>query len=402
MLEFFPFLPLLSFLFVFGLGAFVLYKFFLQRKETLLVLFLFCMSIAIWLFGTFIMFLNKNSENAIFWDKFVYIGVVFIPALMYHFALTFTENKKRKFSLVVAYIISTFFLALIPTKFLVDGLFVYKWGVHTKAQPLHDLFMIYLVIIIFSFLFMVYDYYKKTKIDRYKNQAIFIFIAFFLLMFTGIFAFLPAYQIPVWPFPFASGFLFIVVLSYATLKYKLLDLLTAKAFLFTYINDITYNLSSGLSVVNDQEVYEAIKNFNKPNLLENSSLLRLGLVKVFLHKDKAKTPVDALKLLLKEAIEDLKPDNYSDRRLKQNLKHHLLTMLAFEDAEEGQILWELGFDEYPVRIMSRENNLRSPIFQVKSPSDFTYTSRNAYLALKKEAIHDVTWRISYLEKLSKR
>ena len=76
--------------------------------------------------------------------------------------------------------------------------------------------------------------------------------------------------------------------------------------------------------------------------------------------------------------------------------------MLMKEAEEGQILWELGFEEYPVRIMSKERNLRPSMFKIESPSDYYYTSRNAYLALKKEAIHDVTWRISYLEKLSKK
>jgi hypothetical protein len=170
----------------------------------------------------------------------------------------------------------------------------------------------------------------------------------------------------------------------------------------TFVNDLIYNALSGFSVVSDEEVALVLKNYNNPRVLEDSQLLKLGFVACKVKNGDVKTPIDALKLALGEAIEDLKPSNYSTRRVKENLKYHLLTMFVFDGAEEGQILWELGFDEYPVRIMSRERNLRKPLFEVKSPSDYTYTSRNAFLALKKEAIHDITWRISYLEKLSKR
>jgi len=38
------------------------------------------------------------------------------------------------------------------------------------------------------------------------------------------------------------------------------------------------------------------------------------------------------------------------------------------------------------------------LFKITAASDYSYTSRNAYLALKREAIHDLAWRISYLEK----
>ena len=74
-------------------------------------------------------------------------------------------------------------------------------------------------------------------------------------------------------------------------------------------------------------------------------------------------------------------------------------MLAFDQAEEGQILWELGFGEYPVKIMRRESESRPPFFQAKAISDYPYASRNAFMALRKEALHGVAWRISYLEKL---
>lgn len=168
----------------------------------------------------------------------------------------------------------------------------------------------------------------------------------------------------------------------------------------TFINDILYNILSGFSVVTDQEVSEVLKNYNNPGKVENCSLLRLSIVKRRIQKDTL--PVDALREVVREAIEYFKPENEPNHRIKSNLKYQLLKMIAFDQAEEGQILWELGFMEYPTRIISNEKIGREPLFFTESASDYSYTSRNAYLALKKEVIHDVAWRISYLEKLSKR
>lgn len=176
----------------------------------------------------------------------------------------------------------------------------------------------------------------------------------------------------------------------------------AYKWLTTFIQDIVYNLSSGLSIVNDEEVYSALRNYYHPERLESSSLLRLNLINKEVARGITETPVDGLRKLIKESVEYLKPNENTDRRTKQNLKYHLLRMLAFDQAEEGQILWELGFEEYPLRILSRETDERPPLFKSQSPSDYTYTSRNAFMALKKEAVHDVAWRISYLEKLSKK
>lgn len=168
----------------------------------------------------------------------------------------------------------------------------------------------------------------------------------------------------------------------------------------TFINDIVFNIASGLSIVNDSEVYEAIKNYSDPAKLENSTLLRLNIISRKVNG--GLLPIDALCEVIEEAVEYFKPKEDGHRRIKNYLKYQLLKMIVFDEAEEGQILWELGFEEYPVRIMSKEGESRPPLFRVNSAADYSYTSRNAYLALKREAVHDVTWRISYLEKMSKR
>lgn len=175
--------------------------------------------------------------------------------------------------------------------------------------------------------------------------------------------------------------------------YLVIAALPSYSWVMTFINDFSFNPSLGLSVVNDIEVLQAIKNYYRPEQLEDNALLRLQIVK----SNHKKTPIDALKIIIEQAIKYFKPKDAS-RRTKQNLKYQILKMIAFDQAEEGQILWELGFEDYPVRIMSNERKERPPKFRAESPADYSYISRNAYLVLKKEAIHNVTWRISYLEK----
>lgn len=169
--------------------------------------------------------------------------------------------------------------------------------------------------------------------------------------------------------------------------------------LLTFSRDLLFNVSSGFSVVNDEEIGQALKDYNYPDKLEQNTLLRLNIVKNISRKSSI-TPVDALREVLKESVAYISSDDDKTKRTKQNLKYHSLKMFAFDEAEEGQILWELGFDDYPVRVMQLERKSRPPLFQQMSPSDYSYKSRNAYLALKKEAIHNIAWRLSYLEKCS--
>ncbi len=226
--------------------------------------------------------------------------------------------------------------------------------------------------------------FNKTFI--YSSLSILlIVILFLLLIFTGKF------QLST-----VSGFIFPYLLFYLLVLSH-----PAYGWILTFAQDLALNARSGLSVVNDQEVADAVKYYNSPDKLENSTLLRLNTVAEYIRKQQT-SPIDGLREVIYEAVEYFKPKEFSHRRIKQNLKYHLLKMLILDEAEEGQILWEFGFGEYPVKILSQENRHRKPLFEITSPSDYSYTSRNAFIALKKEAIHNIAWRISYLEKIEKR
>ena len=103
------FYPLISAVFVFFLGLAVFLK---NPKNRLNFTFaLHALVISLWLFGTFMMFINMDDvHSAIFWDRFIYGAVVFIPAFMYHFCLALV-GKKRDVWLILAYTLSLFFFS---------------------------------------------------------------------------------------------------------------------------------------------------------------------------------------------------------------------------------------------------------------------------------------------------
>ena len=215
-------LPLISAIFVFSLGIFVFLK---NRKSDLNILFsLFCLSITIWLFGTFMMFISKSDKEAIFWDRFVYIGVVFVPVFMYHFSIIFSKIKGQRELLFLSYLLAFVFLILSRTDYFVKDLFRYKWGCHTVAQLFHHIFLIYFFSNMFGFFFNIYKYYRLTNNPVDKNQAKYVFLAFGVLLLMGSPAYLPAYKIPVSPFPFPAGAIFVSILGYAIFKYRLMDI----------------------------------------------------------------------------------------------------------------------------------------------------------------------------------
>ncbi len=218
--------PLISALLVFSLGLFVFFK---NKKLTVNKIFaLHSLVITIWLFGTFMMFLSReNREAVIFWDRFIYIGVVFIPVILYHFSIAFCKIKNQKKLLVLGYILSFVFLILSRTDYFVSDLFEYKWGVHTKAKFFHHVFLVYFVFYVFLWFYNIYKYYQRITSPLIKQQTKYIFIAFLLLFTIGPMAYLPAYGIGIYPFAYISGLVFTIILAYAILKYRLMDIRVA-------------------------------------------------------------------------------------------------------------------------------------------------------------------------------
>ena len=216
-------LPLISALLVFVLGVFVYFK---NRKSSVNVIFgLHALVITVWLFGTFMMFLSKDSRAmAIFWDRFIYMAVAFIPAFLYHFSVVYCGIKSQKKLVVLGYILSAAFLFLSQTDYFVKDLFEYKWGVHTKAQLFHHIFLVYFVSYVFLWFYNVFRYYRKTTNPLARQQIKYVFLAFLLLFTIGPLAYLPAYGIGIYPFAYASGVVFSIILAYAILRYRFMDI----------------------------------------------------------------------------------------------------------------------------------------------------------------------------------
>lgn len=221
--DIFSILPLSCALFVFFFGLFILAK--QPRSHIHQLLAAFCASMFFWMFGTFMMFglRGSNAGAAVFWDRFVYIGVVFMPPLMHHFSLIFTKRKKQRKILYLNYLFALVFLFASRTPYFVDDLYVYWWGAHTQAKVLHHIFLAYFFLGTGVFFFNMFKYYRSAQKQESKLQALYVFLAFAVVIFIGGSAYLYAYGIDTkFPFAYVSGVIFPVMLFYAATRYHLL------------------------------------------------------------------------------------------------------------------------------------------------------------------------------------
>jgi signal transduction histidine kinase len=214
-------LPLISGIFVLFCGFLVLSK---NRKlKVNQIFFFFTVTVTIWLLATFVMFLSKTDEQAIFWDRIVYIGVVFIPITFYHFVLLFTKIKNQKRVLYLGYFLSFIFLILSRTNYFLEDLYKYSWGVHTQARFFHHIFLAFFAFYICLSFSNIYRYYRQTK-DIERMQAAYIFLVLFIITLNSL-AFLPAYNISISPlFSYLLPVIAVLILSFAIIKYHLFEI----------------------------------------------------------------------------------------------------------------------------------------------------------------------------------
>jgi len=198
------------------------------------------------------------------------------------------------------------------------------------------------------------------------------------------------------PFSISLLILMLVVLCLVVITHLLYDwvMTLARGLIYTHLRRL-FEEAPPATII--RAVEEAIQHYQRPQQLMASPLLNLRLVREKMGISREQTGVDALRAIIREAIEWQKPENVR-RRTRAALKYKLLSMIAFDEAEEGQVLWELGFEEYSRKVGEDvAPKSRPPLYPVREKSEYYAVSRASYMRLKQEAVYDVAWRIWYLE-----
>ena len=183
-----------------------------------------CTAACLWLFGCFMLFSAKNGQEALFWERVIYAGVVYIPVLAYHFTHNLLGAPRKDKLLIWGYLISTGFLLLSFTDLLVDGYYTYYWGRYPKAGVLHPAFMIYLATGAGFSLYRLYQGYRSSIGSSFllSAQLKYTFIAL-LLGFAASIDFLQTYGIGFYPLGYLFAGLCVTVVAYTMAKYELMD-----------------------------------------------------------------------------------------------------------------------------------------------------------------------------------
>ncbi len=324
-----------------------------------------------------------NIDPNSLWPVKIAVGILYLPNALILFGLvlmsavifyrlskeTKVEVEKKKFLTLVLGSLFFFFGGL----YLGSNIF---FQIFYTELPGVSLLLIGILVIIFG----------SIKYKGLRQETPFILSKEFIYSTIIIFLILLLYLFPVFllgiPIDFKILMLMTILITLVQVTHSLYD------WIMSYARNIFTLNTFQLPAVTDEEIITTLRNLSKPEKLEDSSLLRLKLVNS--RGDK----LDNLRDLINRAIEYFEPKE--PKRNKQTIKYEILKMISIQ-VEEGQILWDLGFEEYPLEIAEKADG-QKPRLAIERPTDYQATSRNAFISLKKEAIHDLAWRISYLEK----
>jgi signal transduction histidine kinase len=376
-------IPLISSMFVFWFGFFVLSKG--KKTEMNITFFLFSLAVTGWLFGTFMLFGSKGDEQAIFWDKLIYNFVILIPPLLYHFTNAFVEKTgmRKRIFIALTYLV---FLILLYTNIFTDqfvgDIFYYAWGIHAKAKIFHHIFLGLFILYSFEVYRLIIIFFLKSKGIK-RQRAKFIFIALLNFGTIGFVGFLPAYEVSVYPFAYISGLLFAVITGYAITRYQFLEIKSfAAQLLIISINIIAFSyilISESLDEYIIKTVFfigmaftsyllklsfdkgnkqkEELEKLTKKLAKSNNKLKELDRAKnefISITAHQLRTPPTVIKGYISLAQED--PNNILDEDTKESLNRALISNERLIDLVED-ILNVSRIESKNMKYEMKENQL---------------------------------------------
>lgn len=269
--------PLLSSLAFIIIGLFVLLK--SKKKQIGIPFFYMCLFTFWWQFGMFLMFILHNAQLAAIIAKAIYSGIIFIPIAFTQFLLNFVDYHNKRGLIRIFYLIGFVFLGLLwATNKFISGYYIYSWGYYPRADYLHFIYLICLLIINSIGVYIAARKYYKTKEAYTRKQYQFLFIAFCFYMIASV-DFLINYGVVFYP----PGYLFIMsslfILVYAIFKYSLFEFVTAikKGIFYSSI----IGLVTGIYVASIYLFGYLIKNVSQSFSIIFASLLMIVFAVIF-------------------------------------------------------------------------------------------------------------------------
>ncbi len=207
------------------------------RSELYQAVFLFMSAVALWGFAALLIGLTADPEVALLTWQFSYIfGVVWMPALFHRLVIIFC-GARRPLTVFSYHIISLFFALAAITPYFFSGVrLAFSSFYYAKAGILFYAFLFYWVATVAVSYFELFKSYRQSSRPR-QNQIKYFILASAIGFIGGSMAFLPTLEIDVYPYTLFALVIYPIVVVYAIIRHRLMDIEIAikSAFLYSVI-----------------------------------------------------------------------------------------------------------------------------------------------------------------------
>jgi signal transduction histidine kinase len=223
-LNIFHALPsLLAFLINLGLGVFVYLKNLQNRVNSAFLL--MSISIAVWNFQTFGLYIAPDETFAKIWLRIFGVGFCFIPptSLLFVFSFTQAQSKVRRVLLIPVFLISIFFTILNLTGGLIKEVVKISWKYAPRG-------LMYNILLIFFFSALVgcvtelFRKYIRTTSYIKREQFKYLFLAALIGVTLGATNTLLSLGVKFYPLGNLGNIFYLGIIAYAIVRYRLLDI----------------------------------------------------------------------------------------------------------------------------------------------------------------------------------
>ncbi len=186
---------------------------------------LFNIAVGSWATGAFYISRISSPELALCIWKIVEVGVIFIAVFFLHVTVI-TCNLKARTLLIIAYIQGVIFsfLSLSSSLFFPNVKLVFRSFYYSSAGPLFYVFFIIWMGIVTYSQFKLFQTFFITKGKHQKNQLFYFVVATLVGFSGGATNFVPHFGVTFYPFGNLTIILYCLIVTYAILKYRLMDI----------------------------------------------------------------------------------------------------------------------------------------------------------------------------------
>jgi signal transduction histidine kinase len=179
--------------------------------------------VSLWAWSLFGRDLAYEKATALFFARSSYVGTIFLPPLFFHFVNSLLKFKKK--GLIAAfYGISVALFIFDFTPLLIEDVGpILSFRYYGIPGPVYPFYTTYLIGVMSYSLYILIKYFKKSE-GQTRNQIKYLFFGTVVGFLGGITTFLPAFNIEVFPFGFYFVSVYVVIISYAIVKHRLMDI----------------------------------------------------------------------------------------------------------------------------------------------------------------------------------